>query len=304
MRFTCAFMNCQNLFSPGAHPRRFSGNSAAFNSKINSLAQTIRATVDSCPDLIGLCEVGEESLGFQLGDALAPGVYQQIWSGPPPRNDTGLVILYRTDLFRLGREWTYPSKESSQARVKYMAALLQFTVGERAHLWFVVNHWQSDMASSGRKGREDSWRNFSTFFQSAEIDAGSMIVTGDFNCEPGDEPLVKQEGYCLEATRERELVLGKRRGGSYLYNPMWRHLGEVDFCEDTLPEGHKPARPVGTYCPNGNGGVGWKLVDQLLVTKSLLLGTHFQFEERTLKISRPLNGCSDHCAVGASFRVI
>ncbi len=46
------------------------------------------------------------------------------------------------------------------------------------------------------------------------------------------------------------------------------------------------------------------MVDQLMVTPSLLAGAYLRFRESTLSISEPISSCTDHCAVSASFQLL
>jgi endonuclease/exonuclease/phosphatase family metal-dependent hydrolase len=174
----------------------------------------------------------------------------------------------------------------------------------QAPLWFVINHWRSDRSGpDALKSRDTSWTVFSQFFHNeARLVADPMIVCGDFNCEPSDAPFANQVARVLEPTRERERVLRGWRDSSYLYNPMWRFMGEVDAYEDTLVADYQPSRLIGTY--QTHSGAGWRMVDQMFVTKSLLTGAYYRLLERTLRICLPKNACSDHCALGASFMIL
>jgi len=210
------------------------------------------------------------------------------------------MVLYNHAMFAEGVQRLDCSR-SLQERVKWLAVLMTPRVASQVPLWFVVNHWQSPLSgASSPASRQNCWSEFSFFFQNeARMVADGLLVGGDFNIEPGDPPFVNQSGATLQPTRERQLVLRDRRNSSYLYNPMWRFMGEPEPHEDTLTEGYLPSRPLGTYL----SGSGWRLYDQMFVSKSLLAGAYYHLLERTVRISLPQNACSDHCAIGARFGI-
>ena len=306
MEFSCAFLNCHSLYEPGACPQRFAGDEPALHAKLRALPGTLRDAVDGdVPDLVGLCEIGSERLGLGLAGTLAPDHYDHTWSGEPRRKKTGLMVLHSRHLFSAGPGRVDGPLGGVDERAKWMAVPLRTVVPPRAPLWFIVNHWQSDRSmAAAANSRFRCWMEVSHFFHSeAATEADAVIIVGDFNCEPGDPPFLDQAGRVLQPTRERGIVLRKSRGSTYLYNPMWRCMGEADPYEDSLADGYRSSRPLGTYCQGGSGGVGWRMVDQMMLSRALLTGPFFRFRERTLRISLPRDGCSDHCAIGAKFRI-
>jgi hypothetical protein len=302
MEFSVAFLNCHDLFQPGVRPGRGPADAVALEVRLTNLAATLAAAVTVRPGLVGLCEVGDSALGANLGERLEPGRYGSVWSGLTG-SGTGLQVLYDQQLFEAGAPHVEEGARAPRARIRWMAVPVKLLVRSRGPLWFAVHHWRSDRhADRAEEVRDTSWRSFSDFHHSgAALHSDALIVAGDFNCEPGDHPLVRRTERILEGARERELVRRGLRGGSLLYNPMWRFMGEEVPFEDSIVAGYERQRPLGTWREPGGP---WRLVDQMLVTRALLWGPFFQFIEGTLRITHPIGGCSPHSALGATFRIL
>jgi exonuclease III len=255
------------------------------------------------PGLIGLCEVGSENAGVQVGEAIGGAEYANIWSGAPPGQETGLLILYNRRVFQSGPIGRIDEDtRGGKARVRWMAARLECLEALQGSLWFVVHHWPSPRSGEDASlSRQNLWAEFNSFYKrEARPQADAMIVTGDFNCEPGDFPLVNQPDQVLVTTRQRDIVLGRVRAGLFLYNPMWRLMVEEHPYEETLVEGYTSDRPLGT---RRAPGVGWRMLDQMFISAALLRGPYFQFLEGTLRVCRPFEACSDHSAIGATVQI-
>jgi hypothetical protein len=187
-----------------------------------------------------------------------------------------------------------------------MALLLECRVGLQGTFWFTVNHWHSSLSAVSGTDlttlHRYLWWELDGFFQNeGRMEADAMIVIGDFNCEPGDQPLINQPGTVLTTTRERHLVVDRRGVPRFLYNPMWRFMGEEHSFEETREEGYGGSRPLGTYLDSGPGG--WRMIDQIFITRDFLVGPQFRFVERTLRIAAPEEKCSDHSAIGVAFEI-
>jgi hypothetical protein len=328
VEFGCVFLNCKNLFEPGSHSRRGPASQPALDKQIQDLASTLRAVFGGPPELIALSEVSTHALAARVGEAIERGKYQTEWSGPPYQiagePETALAVLYdplvlqRPDAAVLNRpelDYGEPWRLGS-GRDKWFPILFQLIHGSRAPFWLVVNHWKSRRGVHWQteNARRESARQIGEFYlRTARRVATEMILLGDFNCEPGERPfhdqrLDEQSPYQFKGVRERALVLREANRLAYFYNPMWRWLGEQAPYEETLlPDSFRPdpayksSRPLGTYCVNWEQGIGWSLWDQLMVTKSLLTGTVIRFREASLAMSPPVEGCSDHGAIGARF---
>ena len=310
MDLRCAFINCQDLFQPGTVANRGPQSPDEMDAKLGALAETLKDAAGSCPDLVGLCEVGDEAVGKELAEAIAPGYYECVWSGPPPaKNSFGLMVLFRRDVFTQEQEKWVEYRRGPRQRNRAMAVPLYHAPSpsqlQGGLLWFAVSHWEAP--SRGTPIESDhfqSWMSLSGFCRDLVFgDDTPLILVGDFNCEPWDAPFVNQSGDALETTRERRLVLDRRRHGSFLYNPMWRLAVEMEPFEETLADGFFAPHHhrLGTW--NDEEG-RWRMFDQLIVTRPLLDGSYLQLQEGTVRIVPARDGCSDHRAVGASFRVL
>lgn len=307
-----AFLNCCNLFAVGARPDRFAGTAADLDSKITCLADTLRELLPGAPPhLVGLAEVGARDLGERVGDAMEREGYAAIWSGEPPGGregpETGLMVLYDHAALAPvpGGATTWPQVRG--ARAKWLATALQLQAGTEGTLWFVVNHWKSQMGGETKTepARMDCARQLGEFYlEEAREHTDAMVLVGDFNCEPGDRPLREQRmgrdaPNRLRAVRERPLILRDRNRLAYFYNPMWRWLPEPDLWEDSAHPGYQRPRPLGTHLGNPSAETEWRMWDQIMVTKPCLTGPFVRLREASVVVAPSREGCSDHWAVGA-----
>ena len=301
--FRVVSLNCYNLFAAGLHGNRGPRSAQALSDKINNLAETIKEPFGALlPDIICLCEVGEEALGKRLVDVIAPGFYQTLWSGTSNLNQTGLMICYNANVVQHTAIADDSVTRGVGERCKWFAALFMLRSGSRARFWLVLNHWKSQMGgeSQTEPSRSNSAAEIGNFFLGiARRSSEAMLLIGDFNCEPGANPFKKPTNY-LRATRERAMVLRDRNRLAYFYNPMWRLHGEADAYETTRRVGYRQSRPPGTFCPI-NASVGWTIFDHILVSKRLLTGGPIRFLEASLRIVKAQQRCSDHCALAAEF---
>ena len=191
------FLNCQNLYQVGQHTTRSPGSASQLAQKVADLAQTVLKVFGGPPALIGLCEVGERALAQQVADAVAPSLYQGLWSGPPPKSRSGephtaLVLLHDPARLALtGKQDQGP--KSVSARCKWLAVELQAAGGS---FWAVVVHWKSRYGASRamtEPGRANSAREIGEFWLTqGRQTSQAIILLGDLNCEPGEAPLQEQ----------------------------------------------------------------------------------------------------------------
>lgn len=304
------FLNCYNL-----DPYENQSDGAAVSvqqneQKLRDLAAYLRQSTDkNPPDVIGICEVGSSESAHELASAVSQETYQILWSDVPRIPGTmrqGIVILYRPEILSPipDRFRRFPDPQATmKARCNWMAQLFQFQQGSRGVFWLMVNHWKSNVGGLkiGNERRKNSARAISDFFREAKADTEAMILLGDFNCEPWDEPFRMNDAKQLKAVRDRATVLSDKVRLPYFYNPMWRFLGEPDDWETAQKsEDYARPRPMGTFCGTPPGKHGWKLWDQVLITKPLLTGTDIQVLENSIQILRPISS-SDHCAITVDF---
>ena len=303
--FLVASLNCHNLFEVGVHGNRGPKSQQSLSAKIADLAATLNNTSGGVPDIIALCEVGEEALGIRLANKLKPGFYSTLWSGTTDPSQTGLMLCYNRNLVQHTAMADDRTTRGAGQRCKWFAVELQLRVGSRAHFWLVLNHWKSQIGGEAQTdiSRSNSASEVGAFFLgTARRSSEAMLLIGDFNCEPAANPFKKPANQ-LRATRERAIVLRDRNRLAYFYNPMWRLHGEADDYETTQKAGYKPPRPPGTYCPI-NQRVGWLVLDQVMVSKRLLTGGPLRILESSLRIVESHARCSDHCALVVQFEHI
>jgi hypothetical protein len=317
MILRCVFLNCCNLFQAGAAPSRFGGDQAELDRKLDALAATLAGFFPGGqPDLIGLCEVGDETLAREIAQRLAANRYLCLWSGVPAtpwqRMETGLATLY--DPGKLSPVEPAPRiiLTPSGRRACQMASLFQLRGGTRGAFWWIVNHWKSRMGGVEKTepDRMESAAELGNFFlETAREETEAMIAIGDFNCEPGEQPFHRQRGVnvpanALRSVRERALVSREGNRLAYFYCPMWRAMAETDPVEGPAAPRPWPSERLGTFAASGAGTLDWAMFDQLLVTRPLLSRAPvfpLGLLEATLSIQDAHGGCSDHRAVGARF---
>lgn len=186
------------------------------------------------------------------------------------------------------------------ARCRWFATQFQLKSGSRGRFWLVVNHWKSQMGDQriSEHLRINSASEIGDFFlKQARLATEAMLLIGDFNCEPFSTPFHKTRNV-LRAVRERTFVLREKNRLAYFYNPMWRLLGEADDHDASLLKGYSPTRPPGTY---RHRDMGWRTFDQILVSKPMLTKGFVSFIESSIRIAKPCERCSDHCAISVEF---
>jgi hypothetical protein len=293
-----AFLNCKRLVDP---PKP---TDTPLADRIRDLAETLLAATDGvAPEFMGLCEIGSKALAEQLGNEVGAGRYQCLWSGVPshPQRRIGLALLYDTLSADLAAPVTVEVDPgmNTGGRAHWMAARMQLRRAKGDFcFWVVVNHWASRRWPDADRIR--SARQIGDLFQRNKARTPVMVLVGDFNAEPADVAFHKTRNI-LRAVRERSLVLRPGNDLAYFYNPMWRWLPEPDLWDADPPQ-RPPSRLLGTWCRNWAQRQGWEVFDQLLVTRSGLIGPGLTLREPTVRVVEPVNACTDHCAIGASFR--
>jgi len=103
-----------------------------------------------------------------------------------------------------------------------------------------------------------------------------VVLMGDFNEEPFQKSLEKS----LLATRDRQLAF---RRHSYLYNPFWRHIGEI------LPYHLRCSKSgrsnvAGTCYVPSLLSTNWKTVDQIIFSSAFIGHSDWHLNERLTRI--------------------
>jgi len=315
--FTIAFYNVENLFdtvlSENERDVEFTPEGKVpwtaerYDVKLDRIAEVIAAiTPGSFPAVVGLCEVENRQVLEDLvkHKRLKGASYRIIHFESPDERGIDNALLYRKSQFkpidRQAIENTFPFDPEDKTRdILYVKGVVSKSKKDTLHIF--VNHWPSRYG-----GREISApkRNHVAKIQRNLADSifdinpySNIIITGDFNDEPGDSSLLVY----LDAKPPLDAEEGK-----YLYNLMYN---------DYLL---------------GAGTIYWKdwdMFDQFIVSANVLLKTEglkikaptgqivthewllFEMEDGTLRPNRTkgreyYGGYSDHLPVYISFDII
>ena len=171
---------------------------------------------------------------------------------------------------------------------------------------FVVNHWPSDFGKSASHADDQrviAAREIADYLRDVKTTAKeAVLLIGDFNCEPFSRPFYGEtNANRFIGVRERKWVTLDANELLYLYNPMWRLLGEPEAWEIARADGYNPSRPLGTWHADKKRQMKWRLLDQVLVSRLLLLGQPVSLREGSIRVEACPDGSSDHCALGVEF---
>lgn len=278
--------------------------------RINNLALTIKGLFDSSPDFICLCEVGNPVLGMEIVNRLTTSEYQTIWSDSGRKNQ-GLQILFRTGCATATAIVSDRFAARGQQRPRWMAVQFSLSIGSRMKFWLINNHWRSsymgENASAADRRRSsmelgllfrgypsfpnkqaiatfpDS-RIFVPYTEDREMEStpiidatDPVIIVGDFNCEPWDEPFRLPDRKEFWSTTFNPNTNFEALNGIVFYNPLVK-------------------RP----------GIFWTfdkkfLWDQIIVSPSLMKEGHVRLKEDSIRLFEPISEATDHCALGAIF---
>ncbi|MBI2301617.1 MAG: hypothetical protein HYU66_22170 [Armatimonadetes bacterium] len=188
-----------------------------------------------------------------------------------------------------------------------MAVEFALAADSAKSFWFVVNHWKSRLGGmrETEPSRMSSVRELGSFYlNTARQSSPAMVLTGDFNAEPGEWPFQVQAAgpgrpNQLMAVRERPLVLRDKLKLAWFYNPMWRWLAEPELWEHAA--GQPRSRPIGSHCQNPAADAGWALFDQVMANRWAMEAKPLRLIEGSVRLVEPVGGCSDHWAVAAQF---
>jgi hypothetical protein len=267
-----AFWNVQNLFEP-----KPGSKGPMDDQQLEARLDTLAGVIDSLfegkgPDLLGLAEIETESILANLEQRLRSR-YLRLFE-PGPGGWTGLSVLARFDLFvEIDRIDAYRPWSGSMPR--YLIARCQFKQGGEP-IVFVVNHWRSRLGGhDAASERRQTAQNLGDWL-AAEQDDTCVVVVGDFNAEPFEEPF---GDFGLRAVRHFSKDLWAQLAPACLYNTAWRFLCEPAPWEvvEAGGEAYDAPRPMTTYAAPRP-----ILLDQLLVSGRALRGGPIALLEQTV----------------------
>lgn len=224
--------------------------------KLNGLSKVIAAVAEErLPDLIGLCEVENDSVLFDLTcrSALRTLGYRYVMTHSPDRRGVDVALLYQPGRFRLleSREVVVPSvREGFRPTRNLLYIKGVVPTGDTLHT--LVCHLPSrlGMTRESKKHRRLAARTVRQVVDSvyATADAPRVVIMGDFNAG------IKDEIFSGELPVE-----GNRQDGAELPTKA-----EVRFYEPA--EGETFLEVKGSYRYRGI----WETIDHILVSPSLM----------------------------------
>lgn len=244
--FRAMFYNVENLFDTKddtlkndheflPHATR-KWNYYRYKDKINKIARVIISTgKDNIPDLVGLCEVENDSCIFDLikYSPLREAGYRYVMTHSPDERGIDVALLYQRGTFKLLEKQVIPVpleklRKSPTRDILHVAG--KVLSGDTLDVF--VCHMPS--RSEGEK-RTRPYRLFASQILKTSVDSlmkirqhPYLLVMGDFNDTP-DKPSVSQ-------LNEVGLVnmMEDKSGGTYQYQGKWEILDQFLVSESLL----------------------------------------------------------------------
>lgn len=241
--FSIGFYNLENLFDPreGGGAKIPAWDEQRYRKKIENLATAISkiGAPDSSvpPVFLGVCEVGSDRCLSDLvqSEALREHGYDFIHYKSNDRRGLDTAFIYQKRHFRVLESKAYsrvlngPSGEETTRDILHIEGEL-FSV----HLHILVNHWPSRLQgkrSTGNK-RNDLARELNRVV--AEIvrrdPLAKIMITGDFNDNPGDYSLSK----VLDHQFTNSLDPESHRTGTARYRNRWVFFDQILMNQNLL----------------------------------------------------------------------
>jgi len=231
-------------------------NSKILDKKIAQLASIIKKMNNGAgPDILGVCEVENESVVQRLVDSLdsLQRDYYIVHEDTEDKRGIDVAIIFDEDKFNFEKKFSHVVLKRESTRDIFQVNLkIQKT---KQDLIIVGNHWPSRMGGEldSEPYRMTAGETLSYWHQrileekeKEGIKNAPILVMGDFNDEPHNRSITH---YAL-ATNSLEQVLNPRVRNPLLYNLMWNLM----------------ASGQGTHF-----GTEFSMLDQFMVSKGLLL---------------------------------
>ena len=238
--FRVMFWNVENLFDTQDDPQKNDNEFLPhanrhwtfprYRDKLTKVAKTIVSAGEECvPDLVGLCEVENDSCLHDLTrrSPLREADYRYVMTDSPDRRGIDVALLYQRSTFRLLHYQSIRvphdvAKRDATRDILHVAGKLQS--GDTLDV--MVCHLPS---RSGGKARSESYRLFVADLIGRTADSlvqvrqhPYLVIMGDFNDYPTDRPTDR-----LTHTKAglRNLMKGMS-GGTYRYRGEWGILDQ------------------------------------------------------------------------------
>jgi predicted extracellular nuclease len=236
-------------------------NSKRYYQKLNGLYKTIIAAGEwSPPDIIAFCEIEKRDI---LKDLLYKTYlnkfgYEIIHEESPDRRGIDVCLIFRTNGVRLiYYKYLIPKQPKTEVFTSRSILYSKFLIGnDTIHMF--VNHWPSRRGGvlAGEENRQDISNMIRSRIDSViEINQNAKIlILGDFNCTPEDKII---HDFLKSSDSLKSL------------NNLTENLS---------------GKGIGTYRYAGS----WEMIDQIMVTRSLLNCMNGLFTSQTrMKILKP-----------------
>ena len=201
--------------------------------KLNAVSKVVAATGEShLPDLIGLCEVENDSVVFDLAcrSSMRTLGYRYMVTNSPDVRGIDVALLYQPGSFRLleAREVVIPSVEEGfrpTRNILYAKGLV--LSGDTLHV--AVCHFPSRLGRTlvARRHRLLAARALRQLVDSvhARVRDARMVVMGDFNA--GDKDDIFDEAFPAGYHEPACEAMQRDIGGTYRYRGIWETIDHV-----------------------------------------------------------------------------
>ena len=208
-----------------------------YRDKLKNLAKGIIASGnDYVPDLVGLCEVENDSCLYDLTrrSPLKEAGYRYVMTDSPDMRGIDVALLYQRGSFNLIQHQSIriPSRQIKKSPTRDILHVVGKVVSGDT-LDVMVCHFPS---RSGGKANSESHRLLAAKILKQKVDSvmqvrqyPSVIIMGDFNDEPTDKSMKR----LCEDGRLRNLMKGKKEG-TYRYQGEWGILDQFLVSETML----------------------------------------------------------------------
>jgi predicted extracellular nuclease len=243
--FRILFWNTENLFDckddPKKNDNEFLPDATRrwtyfrYRDKLKNLAKGIIASGDEyVPDLVGLCEVENDSCLYDLTrrSPLKEAGYRYVMTDSPDQRGIDVALLYQRGSFKLLQHQSIriPFKQVKKAPTRDILHVVGKVVsGDTLDVWVV--HYPS---RRGGKAKSEPYRLLVAEILKHAVDSvmqvrqnPNVVIMGDFNDGPSS-PVMKK--LCSDG-RLVNLMQGKKEG-TYRYRGAWEILDQFLVSEN------------------------------------------------------------------------
>lgn len=223
-RFRIMFYNVENLFDteddPTINDNEFTSNGQRnwneyrLRKKWSNIFKVMAAVGQgSLPDMVGFCEVENRYVLEQLlkQTPLRYHGYDIIHKESKDSRGIDVALLYRTDKYWPLEEKFITVRFTNSDRLSRDILYSKGLLPNKDTLHIFINHWPSKFggAMATRPLRDDVARTLKTVTDSIQKrnPKAAIVITGDFNTSPDDEPIVEILGaVAVNDTADSKLV--------------------------------------------------------------------------------------------------